>query len=250
MFVSNMPVVLSSLAAMTTNPMVSVGSDIRADVVNALKTPPPAVVQVETHGFPYALNVCRLGLSNMPDTDRKLEIKTYAPLVKVTDNVNLAYAPVERGCLFSGYGMRTRGGGFARLHKGLDLAHWYPVDIYAGGDGVILEAHYRHDYGNMVLIDHGDGVYSRYAHLDFFADDIEVGAQIKAGDVLGDMGTTAARPVGRHLHYEILRGNYNSPYKSFGLTPLNISSLPSAIEGDRFMVLDTVIISVSMSAKT
>ncbi len=68
----------------------------------------------------------------------------------------------------------------------------------------------------MLLIDHGNGVYTRYAHLSAFARDLNVGATVAAGDVIGLMGNTASYAIPIHLHYELLLGDYTNPRGSFG----------------------------------
>jgi len=89
--------------------------------------------------------------------------------------------------------------------------------ISAAADGVVIERVYRNDYGNMLLIDHGNGVYTRYAHLASFGEGVEIGASVSAGQKIGMMGNTAGYRVPVHLHYEVLLGDYNTPRGSFGL---------------------------------
>ncbi|MFC7290137.1 M23 family metallopeptidase [Hirschia litorea] len=181
--------------------------------------------------FPKNLQVCyRDGRRNTPASDASQNIKDYKQTFKITSKVRLASAPVAQGCLMSGYGFRGTSRR-AYLHKGWDIAFSEPVDVYAGGDGTIIEAHYRGDYGNMILIDHGDGVFTRYAHLENFAPEISIGTPIKAGQTIGRMGTSADKPVARHLHYEILIGDYNTPKQSFGLKPIDVTApLPKVSE--------------------
>lgn len=124
-------------------------------------------------------------------------------------------APVHGVFLFSGFG-RRRG----RLHKGVDYHQRPAGEVYVAGDATVIEATYRKDYGNMVVLDHGSGVYTRYAHLDSFRKGIRVGKKVKAGDVMGRMGNSG-RVRAVHLHYEILTGNYDNPKRSFGLEPRN-----------------------------
>lgn len=172
--------------------------------------------------FIQDLKVCYLGRrQNVPNTDGYLNIKKFKPSIQINEHVTLATAPVEKGCLYSGFGMRFIHE-YLRLHKGWDIAHPSAVDVYAAGSGYIVEAKYRHDYGNMILINHGYGVFTRYAHLDEFPNGLKVGSYTLAGQKIGVMGTTADRPVGRHLHYEILYGNYYTSAKSFGLIALDI----------------------------
>ena len=84
------------------------------------------------------------------------------------------------------------------------------VPVLAGGDGKILEMKYRDDYGNMILIDHGGGVYTRYAHLASFGKGSPPGVSVKAGEALGLMGNSASYQIPIHLHYEVLVGDYTT----------------------------------------
>lgn len=174
--------------------------------------------------FLQELKVCYHGAhQNIPAYDKLHTIKNFKPMIEINENLSLATAPVAEGCLFSGFGMRTRNER-VRLHKGWDIAHYKPVDIYAAGAGKIKESEYHYQYGKMILIDHGYGVYTRYAHLDSIPEGLTEGAIVMAGQIIGTMGTTADVPVGRHLHYEILTGKYNEQWGSFGLRPVNIAS--------------------------
>ncbi len=87
---------------------------------------------------------------------------------------------------------------------------------------------YRDDYGNMLVIDHGGGVYTRYAHLASFGRGLMSGVTVKAGEQIGLMGNTAGYQIPMHLHYELLLGDYANPKASFGLAPADPFSFPSA----------------------
>jgi murein DD-endopeptidase MepM/ murein hydrolase activator NlpD len=173
--------------------------------------------------FPVSLKVCPvMHVFNRPETDEDLVMVNYAPVVSAGESVKLATAPVAEGCLSSGFGMRR-----TRLHEGVDYFNHTAVDIYAAGDGVIKEMVYRNDFGNMLVIDHGDGVFTRYAHLQSFGN-IKEGATVEAGDVIGLMGNTSSRKIARHLHFEVLTGEWGAEAGSFALTPLNVFDLPAA----------------------
>ena len=134
--------------------------------------------------------------------------------------------------LSSGFGWPKPASRSARRHKGLDFHQRPAGPIYAAGDGKIIEAHYRKDYGYMVVMSHGSSVYTRYAHLARFAKTTRVGQWVRAGTILGKMGSTGnTRAV--HLHYEVLVGNYHTPKKSFGLKPQNPFAYPAATESHR-----------------
>jgi murein DD-endopeptidase MepM/ murein hydrolase activator NlpD len=179
----------------------------------ASATPVPAAA-AGPGGFDASLSLCQgMTIHNAPAADAKGRILNYAPRVNV-NGVTLATDPTHGTCMSSGFGQRG-----AEFHKGLDYYDRNGGQIMAAADGVIREMKYRDDYGNMLLIDHGKGVYTRYAHLSAFSKGMAVGQQVRAGDVLGLMGNTAAYPIPVHLHFELLLGDYNNPKQSFGLTP-------------------------------
>jgi murein DD-endopeptidase MepM/ murein hydrolase activator NlpD len=97
------------------------------------------------------------------------------------------------------------------LHPGLDLKAEAGSAVRATGAGRVVVAEYSGAYGNMVEIDHGHGVTSRYAHLSAIA--VSVGQDVKADKVLGRVGTTG-RSTGPHLHYETrLNGDALDPQR-------------------------------------
>jgi murein DD-endopeptidase MepM/ murein hydrolase activator NlpD len=72
--------------------------------------------------------------------------------------------------------------------------------VYATADGTVTHARYEGAYGNLVVIDHGYGLETRYGHLSVYR--VHVGIQVKRGDVLGLVGSTG-RSTASHLHYEV-----------------------------------------------
>ncbi|MEM9573230.1 MAG: M23 family metallopeptidase [Pseudomonadota bacterium] len=189
--------------------------------------PPPAVVverpspvpvqPVTTETNAAAMRLCLTNVSNAPPADGDLNIVGFAREISV-DGIALLLAPASNACLSSGYGPRGASG---RLHKGVDYFTKTEGNVLAAADGTILEALYRDDYGYMVVIDHGGGVYTRYAHLKRIDEPNHEGAVVRKGDVLGPIGNSGAYTNVVHLHFEILQGDYNTPRKSFGLVPLN-----------------------------
>jgi murein DD-endopeptidase MepM/ murein hydrolase activator NlpD len=107
------------------------------------------------------------------------------------------------GWLSSGFGYRpdpfTGGGG--GLHPGLDISTDKGSPVVATADGVVESAEWNGNYGNLLVIDHGFGVKTRYGHLQSFA--AKQGVKIRRGEVVGYVGATG-RTTGVHLHYEIL----------------------------------------------
>ncbi len=99
--------------------------------------------------------------------------------------------------------------GYARPHNGVDLTAPRGTKIYASGDGVVTRADFAGGYGNCVRINHGYGYETRYAHMSKIL--VEAGANVKRGDVIGEVGSTGLS-TSPHLHYEVLiNGKYVNP---------------------------------------
>ncbi len=99
--------------------------------------------------------------------------------------------------------------GYMRPHEGIDLSGWTGTDIVATGNGVVTEDNRRSGYGLQVLVDHGFGYKTRYAHLSKIS--VTVGQEVKRGQKIGELGSTGLSS-GPHLHYEvILRGTPVDP---------------------------------------
>ena len=88
-----------------------------------------------------------------------------------------------------------------QVHLGFDLAVTQRIPVLAANNGVVVHAAYLGIYGNCVILDHGLGVQSLYAHLSSI--DVKEGAQVAKGDVLGRSGTTGLAG-GDHLHFTML----------------------------------------------
>lgn len=106
------------------------------------------------------------------------------------------------GWLSAGFGTRPDPfTGQADFHPGLDISAEKGTPVLATADGTIDLAAPSGDYGNLVVVDHGFGLVTRYGHLSKFA--VWQGQQVKRGDVIGFVGATG-RATGPHLHYEVL----------------------------------------------
>ncbi|MFA6814525.1 MAG: M23 family metallopeptidase [Candidatus Pacebacteria bacterium] len=95
--------------------------------------------------------------------------------------------------------------GYAFYHKAIDISNLAGGAILAADSGVITVAGWvdGYGYGNRVMIDHGNGFVTLYAHLSVVQ--VQVGQRVGRGDVLGQMGSTG-RSTGTHLHFEIRQG--------------------------------------------
>ena len=161
-----------------------------------------------------------MNVSNSPPADSERWIIDFKPVILV-GQVAMVTVPANDVCLSSGFGLR---GG--RLHEGIDLASNPPGLVYAAAPGRMIEVRWSSGYGNQVLIDHGHGVYTRYAHLDSFEPGVITGSAIGFGQPVGQMGATG-NAEGPHLHFEILVGDYDNPLASKGLTPRDPFTFPS-----------------------
>jgi len=174
----------------------------------------PKQPTIKPSAYAGTIKLCRTNISNAPRASTEGVIAKADQTVRIS-TIRLLMMPATKSCLSSGYGSRN-----GKLHKGVDYFSKNNGQVLAAANGVILEAVKRTDYGNMVLIDHGAGVYTRYAHLARFNENTRVGAKVQKGDVLGPIGGSGAA-FATHLHYEILKGSYDNPKRSFGLSPVN-----------------------------
>lgn len=109
--------------------------------------------------------------------------------------------PIARFTFTSAYGVRSDPfQGSAAMHAGIDLASPTGTPIYATADGVIDRAEWFGGYGNMVEIEHGKGIATRYGHMSKIV--ARSGERVKRGDLIGYVGSTG-RSTGSHLHYEV-----------------------------------------------
>lgn len=113
----------------------------------------------------------------------------------------LSLLPVAPVRITSGFGRRHdpfgRGDAF---HSGIDFAGTTGTPVHACGDGVVVQAHYTKDYGNVVMIDHGQGIVTLYAHNSRL--EVRPGDVVLAGQEISKMGSTG-RSTGPHLHFEV-----------------------------------------------
>jgi len=114
----------------------------------------------------------------------------------------------------SGFGIRKDPiEGDYRPHHGIDISGPSGSEVYATGDGIVVKSSYEYTgYGHYVIIDHGFGYRTRYAHLKTGAI-VREGQKVSRGEVIGYLGNTG-RSVGPHVHYEVI-------YKSNTVNPSN-----------------------------
>lgn len=109
--------------------------------------------------------------------------------------------PVQHLSFTSNFGVRSDPfRGTAAMHAGVDIPGPTGTPIYATADGVVSHAGRQGGYGNMIEINHGKGITTRYGHLSKII--INGNARVRRGQIIGLMGSTG-RSTGPHLHYEV-----------------------------------------------
>ncbi|MCU7555539.1 M23 family metallopeptidase [Alteromonas sp. ASW11-19] len=121
----------------------------------------------------------------------------------ISEQSTLSGRPIKSGWLSSYYGMRADPfTGEQAMHKGLDFAGEAGDSVVATAAGVVTWSGDRYGYGNLVEIEHGDGVVSRYGHNQSLL--VSVGDVVTKGQQIAVMGNTG-RSTGAHVHYEVIR---------------------------------------------
>jgi murein DD-endopeptidase MepM/ murein hydrolase activator NlpD len=106
-----------------------------------------------------------------------------------------------KGWLSSGFGYRTSPfTGQREFHKGLDISARLKAPILAPANGIVRFVGWDHGYGKSIIISHGHGIKTRYAHLQKAL--VKKGQYVKRGDTIALVGSTG-RSTGPHLHYEV-----------------------------------------------
>ncbi|MCA2979751.1 MAG: M23 family metallopeptidase [Myxococcaceae bacterium] len=117
-----------------------------------------------------------------------------------------------RGWVTSDFGSRVDPYTSERvMHAGIDIAGPHGKEIIAPSDGTVVFSGLEGGYGNVIVIDHGYGIKTRYGHLASLR--VKAGERVKRGDLIAAMGNTG-RSTGPHLHYEVrVNGIAQNPRK-------------------------------------
>ncbi|PUA99068.1 murein DD-endopeptidase MepM/ murein hydrolase activator NlpD [Acidovorax sp. 107] len=147
------------------------------------------------------------------------------------------HAPVTGRVAGSGFGWRVDPiTGQSALHTGLDFQADTGTSILAAAGGVVVTQEYHPAYGNMIEVDHGNQLVTRYAHASRVL--VKQGDIVRRGQKIAEIGTTG-RSTGPHLHFEVLvQGVFQDPQKflNAGATatgPQVAAVQPSALAGQR-----------------
>lgn len=182
-----------------------------SDLAGIKKMPPPAVEGKPGQGGPFIpaplsatelqQEIERLSV----EVDRKaddLAFMEFSLLEKrVEERLMPTTLPVRNAIMGSSFGYRSDPfSGMRSRHDGLDFAAPPGTPVMSAADGVVVVASFHPEFGNMVDIDHGDGLLSRYAHLS----ELKVAESqiVRRGEQIGAVGSTG-RSSGPHLHFEV-----------------------------------------------
>jgi murein DD-endopeptidase MepM/ murein hydrolase activator NlpD len=125
------------------------------------------------------------------------------------------------GQLLSPFGGRTdpfAGGG--EMHPGVDISANMGTQVHAAADGIVAQAEWSSGYGKLVVVDHGNGMQTYYAHLSQWM--VVPGQEIRRGEIVGLSGATG-RVTAPHLHYEVRIGG--TPVNPYPYLAMSLSSL-------------------------
>lgn len=142
-----------------------------------------------------------------PRTLKELSLGRLATSLRQLDTMERALlalpnsAPASPLTLSSGFGVRSDPfNGAAALHAGIDITGDHGQPIFAAAAGRVVSVGQQGGYGNLVIVDHGHGLHTRYGHLSGF--DVRAGQTVARGQKIARMGSTG-RSTGDHLHFEV-----------------------------------------------
>jgi murein DD-endopeptidase MepM/ murein hydrolase activator NlpD len=165
-----------------------------------------AAASHQAEGGPFeALTTSRDGSIDPRFERLGLSLERMGTLERVLDGIPQFAPATVSSMVTSSYGYRRDPfTGRAAFHAGLDFHAGYGAPIHAAGNGIVSFVGQRSGYGNVVEIDHGNGLLTRYAHMSAFR--TRLGQEVSAGDVIGLIGSTG-RSTGPHLHFEVRINN-------------------------------------------
>jgi len=142
-----------------------------------------------------------------------IQSKSYDELIQLSNNKSAMIAAIPSIQPVANKDLKRAAGGYGmridpiykvpRMHEGMDFSVPVGTEVYATGDGVVVDRGRDGEYGNAIVIDHGFGYTTRYAHLSAF--NVQKGEKVKRGEVIGKAGNTG-KSTGPHVHYEVRKG--------------------------------------------
>lgn len=174
---------------------------------------PEGTAPKESFSTPELTSMIRHLEAQLNDREQQLRLlDKLASRQKLDEEMYVEGRPITWGWLSSKYGYRSDPfTGKRTWHDGVDLAGKEGSDIISVAGGVVTWAGDRYGYGNLVEIDHGDGLTTRYGHCKVVK--VKVGDVVQKGQVIALMGSTG-RSTGPHVHFEVRsNGRSTDPVK-------------------------------------
>jgi murein DD-endopeptidase MepM/ murein hydrolase activator NlpD len=184
----------------------ALASTLEKQTVNQLSLNPNKVTTID-YSRPDVVDVYArnsggpASLDGMDPEDAEIEKQLRA--IQVTSNqAQIPTMWAHMGKINNEFGFRRNpfGGRTYEFHAGMDIDGERGDQVIAPANGVVTEAGWKGGYGNMIEVDHGNGLKTRYGHLSKI--DVNVGDPIARGQVMAFVGSTG-RSTGPHLHYEL-----------------------------------------------
>ena len=138
-----------------------------------------------------------------------VKVGTKKKIIKGVATGNFTWPLPSSHYITSGYGPRYGPFFGSEFHMGYDIAGSYGAGVVAADGGTVVKAAYHPSYGNEIVIDHGNGLQTRYAHNSSL--NVRVGQRVSRGQVIAYCGSTGDS-TGNHLHFEVLKnGTHTNP---------------------------------------
>ncbi len=163
--------------------------------------------EVETNNLEVAKNNIQTKVNEISKKQQEQKDNKANEITEI-NGIKLACKPVS-GTISSRYGASSNIR--SSNHTGLDIASPSGTPIKVVAEGTVTQASYKGSYGNLVKVDHGNGLETWYAHTSKMY--VKVGQKVKAGEVIAAVGSTG-NSTGSHLHLEIrIHGKHVNPQK-------------------------------------
>lgn len=158
----------------------------------------------EAYQAPHFADVVDQLFDTISDREQQLDIlEALMSNRQLQDDILVAGRPVKKGWISSRFGRRTDPfNGSVSWHAGVDFAGKYGTDIISVAAGVVVESTEKSGYGGTVVVNHGNGFKTLYAHNK--ENLVNVGDVVKKGQVIALMGSSG-RATGPHVHFEVFK---------------------------------------------
>jgi murein DD-endopeptidase MepM/ murein hydrolase activator NlpD len=204
----------------------------KATLTRAKAAASPATELIGDQQYSQSLDeLTALRSSAMSGEIMHFNLSPHFPTLYGGSTVDMADAPSEwpvQGIVTSSYGARLDPfNGEGAFHSGIDIATAIGDAVRVPADGTVVKAGLGTGYGREVIIDHGHGIQTLYAHLSGFA--VTTGQDVRRGDIIGYVGSSG-HSTGPHLHYEVrIHDTPVNPSKYLHAAGRQLASAPSTV---------------------